>query len=257
MIGPERVNGSNASRRSLPPSSPRLAQWLVKHAVPSDIRDQLPAISVNVSPRPCRRRRLAGQRPVLAQCCFLFNPIWRGAVSRRALWRCDAPRLAHRCDSCPADADSASALSTIAVFGVTVAIALAATMFTIIGEELNPPDLPLPQGERIVALQKWHVAKNQLQPIEVEDLVTWREQLSAVRDLAAFRTVSKNLIVPPAVPEPINVAEMSAAGFEVARISPLIGRVIQPFLLDPITPGVVERSACRRAVIVCLRSARR
>lgn len=47
------------------------------------------------------------------------------------------------------------ALSAVAVFGITVAIALATTMFTIIGEQLNPSDLPLPDGHRIVALQKW------------------------------------------------------------------------------------------------------
>ena len=119
------------------------------------------------------------------------------------------------------------ALSAIAIFGITFAIALAATMFTIIGEQLNPSDLPLPQGERIVALQKWNVAKNQLEPIEVQELVTWREQLLALRHIGAFRTVTKNLIVPPASSEPIDIAEMSAAGFEVAGISPSIGRVIR------------------------------
>jgi predicted permease len=120
------------------------------------------------------------------------------------------------------------ALSAIAVFGITFAIALAATMFTIIGEQLNPSDLPLPQGERIVALQKWNVARTQLEPIEVQEVVSWREQLSALRHVGAFRPVRKNLIVPPASPQPIDIAEMSAAGFELAGISPLIGRVIRP-----------------------------
>jgi predicted permease len=130
------------------------------------------------------------------------------------------------------------ALSAIAVFGITFAIALAATMFTIIGEQLNPSDLPLPQGERIVALQKWNVARKQLEPIQAQELVTWRAHLPALRHIGAFRTVTKNLIVPSASPAPIDIAEMSAAGFEVAGISPLIGRVIraedEPAGADPV-----------------------
>ena len=119
------------------------------------------------------------------------------------------------------------ALSAIAVFGVTVAIAIAATMFTILGEQLSPSDLPLPGGERIVALQRWDAAKNQAEPLTPQDVVAWREQLSALRDIGAFRTVTKNLIVPSAAPEPVEIAEMSAAGFDVAGIAPTMGRVIR------------------------------
>lgn len=40
-----------------------------------------------------------------------------------------------------------------------------------------------------------------------------------MRQIGAFRTLTKTLIVPPAVPQPIAVAEMSAAGFEVAGVA--------------------------------------
>ena len=118
------------------------------------------------------------------------------------------------------------AMSAIGVFGIAVAIAMAATMFTIVGEQFSPSDLPLPQGDRIVALQNWDSAKNQLEPLAPEDVVTWRQQLSNLRDIGAFRTVTKNLIVPPATPEPVEIAEISAAGFTVAGTSPLMGRVL-------------------------------
>ena len=120
-----------------------------------------------------------------------------------------------------------SALSAVAVFGITVAIAMAVTMFTIIGEQLSPSELPLPEGDRIVSLQKWDPARNQQRPLVPADVVTWRERLATMRDIGAFRTVTKNLIVPPAIPEPIDIAEMSAAGFDVAGIAPAIGRVIR------------------------------
>lgn len=120
------------------------------------------------------------------------------------------------------------ALSAIAIFGITVGIAMSATMFTLVGEQLNPSALPLPDGHRIVALQQWDSASNVSQPLGAPDILAWREQLSAVRHLGAFRTLTKNLIVPPAVPQPIEVAEMSAAGFEVAGVAPAMGRAIRP-----------------------------
>jgi len=120
------------------------------------------------------------------------------------------------------------ALSAIATFGITVAIAMAATMSTIIGEQLGPSELPLPGGHRIVAFQKWDTAKNQAQPLVPADLVTWREELSTVREIGAFRTIAKNLIAPPAAPEPVEIAEMSAAGFAVAGIAPQLGRCLRP-----------------------------
>jgi predicted permease len=120
------------------------------------------------------------------------------------------------------------ALSSIAVVGIAVAIAIAATMVTLIGAQVNPPDLPLPDGDRIVVLQRWDAANYRSEPLVQDDLAAWREQLSMVRELSAFRTVTKNLIVPPAVPEPIAIAEMSSMGFTVAGVDPVIGRVIQP-----------------------------
>ena len=45
-----------------------------------------------------------------------------------------------------------------------------------------------------------------------------------MEDLGAFRTVGRNLIVPDGPTEPVGVAEMTASGFRVARVSPLLGR---------------------------------
>src|SRR5690349_11736294 len=70
------------------------------------------------------------------------------------------------------------ALSAIAIFGITVAIAMSATMFTLVSEQLNPSDLPLPDGHRIVAVQQWDSAGNSPQPLAAPDVIEWREQLA-------------------------------------------------------------------------------
>ena len=57
------------------------------------------------------------------------------------------------------------------------------------------------------------------------DFIAWREQLQRVEDLGAVALVEHNLIVNGAV-EPITVAEMTASGFRVARVPPLLGRTL-------------------------------
>jgi hypothetical protein len=228
-----------------PPAArpPRLARWLVEHAVPNDARDDVSGDLIELFHRDSAAdgaaRAMARYWRNAVSCSIRFGAercrkALRGGVmpmglswleARAALrllvgWRTDL-RLAVRM------LIRHPALSTIAVFGITVAIAIAVTMFTIIGEQLGPSDLPLPEGDRIVALQKWDSGKNQPEPLVQQDLLAWGEQLSTVQDIGAFRTLTKNLIVPPAAPEPVEIAEMSAAGFAVAGVAPMMGRVIR------------------------------
>jgi hypothetical protein len=52
----------------------------------------------------------------------------------------------------------------------------------------------------------------------VHDFVLWRDELRSVRDLGAFRTITRNLVPAEGPPVPIQVAEMTAAGFTMARV---------------------------------------
>jgi predicted permease len=60
----------------------------------------------------------------------------------------------------------------------------------------------------------------------VHDFLAWRGELRSVKELAAFRTVDRNLRIGDAVAEPVKIAEMTAAGFRVARVAPLLGRFV-------------------------------
>ena len=226
------------------PLPPRAARWLVEHVVPSDMRDDVAGDLAELFHRDraslgdarARRRYWRNAlscstrfgvercRTVLREGAPLMKTIWRQRmtpVSALASWRIDLTLALRMLIRHPG-------LSSIAVLGITVAIAIAATMVTLIGAQVNPPDLPLRDGHRIVALQRWDAARYRSEPLVRADLIAWRQQLSMVRDVGAFRTVNKNLIVPPAVPESIAIAEMSALGFDVAGVAPVIGRVLQP-----------------------------
>jgi putative ABC transport system permease protein len=99
--------------------------------------------------------------------------------------------------------------------------------------------LPLDDDDRVVALQQWDAeASNQERRI-LHDFVGWREELKTVRELGAFRTIRRNLIVPGQQTEQVAVAEMSASGFRVARVAPLLGRTLLDEDERPGAPPVI------------------
>ena len=117
-------------------------------------------------------------------------------------------------------------LALVGGFGIAVAVAIAAGAFSVIYGTFLVSSLPLDEGGRIVSLQSWdQVASNPERRI-LHDFDVWREELQAVQQLSAFRMLTPNLITPGAQPESVRVASMSASGFRVARVQPLLGRYL-------------------------------
>lgn len=118
-------------------------------------------------------------------------------------------------------------LTLVGGLGIAVAVAIAAGAFSI-GFALLNPSLPLAGGDRIVAIQNWDTAANDPDRRIAHDFMAWRDELTSVEGIGAFRQVSRNLIAPGAQPETVRVAEMSASGFSIARVSPFMGRYLVP-----------------------------
>ena len=117
-------------------------------------------------------------------------------------------------------------LSIVSVLGMSLAIAIGAVVFGSLAAVLDPA-LPLAGGDRIVAVQTERAdAPGALDRQVLHDVETWRTALTTVRDLGAFRLVDRNLIAEDGVAGVVPVAEMSAAGFRVAGVSPLLGRAL-------------------------------
>jgi predicted permease len=111
---------------------------------------------------------------------------------------------------------------------MAVAIAIAAMVFSWAAAMLDPK-LPLDGGDRIVAVQTDRAdTPGDFDEHVLHDFVVWRTALTTVRDLGAFQLGNRNLIVDREgdgrVTDVVEVAEMSAAGFRVARVRPLLGR---------------------------------
>ncbi|MGZ8414657.1 MAG: ABC transporter permease [Gemmatirosa sp.] len=114
-------------------------------------------------------------------------------------------------------------LSLVSVIGMSVAIAVAAGYFGAIRAFMDPT-LPLHDGARIVAIQNAVVANAGEDRQTLQDFVAWRDELKTVRELAAFMPARRNLVVQGRSAELVELARMTASGFRLARVSPLLGR---------------------------------
>ena len=203
-------------RQSRPP---RAAQWLLRRALPRDVREHVAADIDELF-----RRRCQGGRAVTARLWY-----WRQAASfwihfRRPVsigfswmdFRLGLRMLVRY-----------PGLALVGILGMAVGVAIAAGGYSVMNA-FTSPALPLDEGDRIVAIQNWDLDRHRPERRVTHDFLAWRAGLTSVVDIGAYRQVGRNLIVPGVQPETLRIAEMSAAGFRVARVAPLLGR----YLLD-------------------------
>ena len=114
-------------------------------------------------------------------------------------------------------------LTAVGGLAMAFAIAVGAAAFEFVTQTIHPA-LPLDRGDRIVGIRLWHTASSSAEEQALFDFVMWRESLESVEELGAFRTLARNLIAGEGRGEPVVVAEMTASGFRVAGIRPLMGR---------------------------------
>jgi cell division protein FtsX len=117
-------------------------------------------------------------------------------------------------------------LTFVAVIGMAVAVTIGAVMFSAVSAIIDSK-LPFAEGERVVAIRNVDTrGLNDARATHLHDLATWREALTTVSELGAYRQVSRNLIAGDGHTEPFRIAEMSASGFRIARTPPMMGRYL-------------------------------
>jgi putative ABC transport system permease protein len=109
---------------------------------------------------------------------------------------------------------------------MTIVITVAAVVFVFLDQFMGRTVPPLDQGERVVALQSWDAEAHRRRDVSRGDLERWGATLQSVQDLGGFQTVERRLIVDGRPAEWVRVAEISASGFRLARVQPLLGRWI-------------------------------
>ena len=111
-------------------------------------------------------------------------------------------------------------LTLVGGLAMTLAIGIAAVVFAAFDIVMWSP-LPLDEGDRVVAIQVWDREAGRRRDTTWQDLERWRASLQSVGDVGAFQTIRRNIITPDGSVELAAVAEISAAGFRVARVPPL------------------------------------
>jgi putative ABC transport system permease protein len=184
--------------------------------------------------RQAAAERLGDLAPVRSECTVLLTADRRTIERRRSVnvsWL-DVKLSVRMLVKYPG-------LSFVSVIGMALAIAIGAGSFAAISSMLHPT-LPLDEGERVVALQKYGAGEEPDRQV-IHEFADWREGLRSIRNLGAFRTVFRNLISTDGSTELARVAEMSASGFRVARVAPLFGR---PLVDDD------ERAGAPRVLVI-------
>ena len=107
---------------------------------------------------------------------------------------------------------------------MAVTIGLGASMFTI-WDTFAETKLPFDEGDRIVAIQPFDKAAHRVhRATPLRDFKRWRETLKSVEHVSAMRLIDSSVITRRSAVGSVPAAEMTASGFQLARVQPLLGR---------------------------------
>ena len=121
---------------------------------------------------------------------------------------------------------------------LAIAIGIGAGWYDISGK-LFAPTIPLPEGDRLVLIETQNTLTSEPESRLTRDFLEWRRELRTIEELGAYHTDNRNLVVGNTAPEPIQMAELTAAAFGAARVAPVLGRALLESDEKPGAPSVV------------------
>ena len=124
-------------------------------------------------------------------------------------------------------------LTLVAVFALALAIGAGAGYLEFVNDLLHGT-LPFDEADRIVGIQHFDQQAGEPEHRVTADFVAWRGTLRSFEDIAAIRTLDRNLITDDGRAEPVRGIQMSASAFRIARVPPFLGR---PLIADDERPG--------------------
>ena len=115
-------------------------------------------------------------------------------------------------------------LTLVGGLAMAVTIGLGASIFTI-WDTFAGTRLPLDEGDRIVAIQPFDKAAQRVhRETPLPDFRRWHETLTSVDHVSAMREIDPAVITRDGAIGSVPAAEMTASGFQLARVQPLLGR---------------------------------
>jgi putative ABC transport system permease protein len=113
--------------------------------------------------------------------------------------------------------------------GLSLAAAIAIGVVGIeLADELLYKRLPFEDGSRVVRLETQDAAASRVEPRVLHDFAIWRRSLKTVAELGAARVSERNVLTGEGRVEALRLAEITASAFPLTRVSPFLGRPLQP-----------------------------
>jgi putative ABC transport system permease protein len=218
---------------------PRLAKALLDRSLPADVRagitgDLDERLSRDAALDGARAARWRYRRAALAIATRFLIERLREAAAGSLAWRVSFLdlRLGLRM------LVRYPVLTLIGTASLSLGIALGAAVFAFISLILWPI-LPLPDGDRVVSVRLYDTAGNQYESRLTADLRRWQQAATSLIELGAGRGFNRNLTMADGVIEPVNVAEVTASTFPMARVAPVAGRALTDADAAPSAPPVM------------------
>lgn len=130
-------------------------------------------------------------------------------------------------------------MTAVSGLAISVTIAVAVAAFALFQDFLLRPEVPLPEPDRVVSLGLKDTERQRNERRLLHEVEVWREVLGSVEHVGLWRQEERTLIGRDGTGEVVRTAVMSASGFDVAGVRPLIGRPLRPQDEDEGAPRVV------------------
>ncbi|MGW8368386.1 MAG: ABC transporter permease [Gammaproteobacteria bacterium] len=127
-------------------------------------------------------------------------------------------------------------LTIVSTVALAIAIAIVAG-FNTATQFMVRPTLPLPDGERIVAIWQHDTLAGERGTQTLGDLQTWTSELETLEDVGGFRLQERGINVDGAT-RFARVAEITPSAFELVRVPPELGRPLVDADAQPGGPAV-------------------
>jgi putative ABC transport system permease protein len=219
---------------------PRLAQWLLTHGLPADLREPIRGdldeefLAFQLSNGPVRARGWYWSQAVRTMVsAYVPEPARTGR--RRNPMRHVSHDLRHGFRVLRTQ----RSFSLIAIATLAIGIGLSTTLFTVVHAAWIRP-LPFPNPEQLVradVVVRGGTRENRLSP-SVEDVRAWRRSGRAATHGAVDRG-PRPLVVEAGAPERISVSSVSEGYFETFGLAPAAGRTFRDADVSPSQPLTV------------------
>ena len=119
---------------------------------------------------------------------------------------------------------SSPVITAVSAIAIAITIAVAVAGFSFFQDFGLRPTVPLHEGERVVSLAIRTTDTNRMESRLLHEVEAWRDELRTLEHISSWRNETHTIVSADGQGELAHFAAMSASGFAVARVPPLMGR---------------------------------